>query len=209
MTISANGRASRRLLGKICILLATAAAVWVVARVTLSISARPKPEAGPLPGVPVLQVAEGLRTVVQRGDRVTLRASAAVVKLRRPRALGPFRIGFMRSVEARDVTIETFDAPRQDARSVASWDCLGEAIAALAPKTPDAIMHVEAENVRLIRHEAHNQVLSLRASSCESTTRHSRFVCRHGTARSERGEIRFLEAVCDRAACRLDGIPWP
>lgn len=207
--ISRDGGAGRRLRRRMRIALAAVAAVGIAASAILRTSSRPQP-VGPVSGVQAVQLAKGVSTTVERGDRVTLRASADVINLRPVRAFGPFRIGFIRSVEARNVTIETFDATRQDERSVASGGfVMEEAIAALTRKTLDGVMHADVENVHLTRHAARNEVLTLTASSCESTGRHNRFICRHGTARSGRGEITFLEAVCDRTACRLDGVPWP
>jgi hypothetical protein len=142
---------------------------------------------------------QGLRTSIVRHGRLTMRVTADSVALSHPRALGPFRIGFLRTVSARNVTVETWPA-KADAASIP--DDVGPAAAlaaALPPALRTAIVQATAERVRLITHRSDTDVVEIEARSCEATAR-SELICRFGWMYDGQTQRTFDEALFDGAS---------
>ena len=143
---------------------------------------------------------QGAQSSVMRHDRLVLRATADTITVGQPRALGLFRVGFLRAVAARNLTVETWEAaPVTD---FLSGVLAGSA--AVPPAGPKHIAHVSAERVRFVVHRAGSEVVQLDAHMCETTLRHQ-LLCRYGSLRDGPEPVRFREAVYDSGHWTLDG----
>jgi len=180
-------------------LLGSAAMIWRAERR----DAVPSSTAGLAP----LQSVDQLRTSIYSHDALALRVVAGNVTLRRPRVLGPFRLGVLRSVEARDVTIETFEQSHGHNPSTAS--AVKQAMTALLPeRLRKTIVQAAVEHLELIHHGADGSAVRITAHRCDSAFAREELVCTHGVVRRGATETPFREAVFDASGqCRLDGKP--
>jgi len=168
-------------------------------------SAPPPAATGPGP----LQSVAQLRTSVYSHDTLMLRVSAGAVTMRRPRLLGPFRLGVLRSVEARDLTIETF--AESHGQQTPTSSLVKQAVTALLPeRLRKTIVRAEVELVELIQHAGDGTALRFTANHCNSAFGRDELVCTRGVVHRGTTEIAFRQAEFDAAGhCRLDGLPCP
>src|SRR5262249_3553680 len=143
-----------------------------------------------------------VRTTVYSGRDRRLSASAGSVRLVPTHLIGPFRVGFLRSIVAFDVHIELPDDGR---RETAADQLAADLIQAAAPAFAGAPRHqgvaaVEMRNVTVTRRSATGPVLLLRAYDCE-TARAQGVTCHKGTLRDGDALVPFAQAT-------LDGQHW-
>jgi len=145
----------------------------------------------------------GLSTSVHDGEGLRLRVSADTVELSQPRFLGPFRIGFLRSLEVRNANVEIFDVGEGSAEVAEKGEMhLGEVAASLVPEgSLRSVGHVTVGPIQLVRHVAGKVALSLDAARCETTLRGAEIACYRGVLR-EGGESRWF------GEARYDGRRW-
>lgn len=180
-----------------------AGAICTAGLVAVAVRSRP-PVPATMRVVGASHVVEGVQTSVVHGDRLTLRVSADRVVLTRPRAFGPFRVGFLRAVSAQHLTIETWEAPDGRPWSALPSPDVPSLGAVLSPVRGSRIVQASAERVRFIRHRGDVEVGALEAQACEMTG-WSGVVCRHGALRSGGNSVRFRDATFDGKRWVLDG----
>ena len=199
-TVSALPGRVRQLCAPILLL---TSAICAAALVTVAIRSRPPaPATARIAGVS--DVVRGVQTSVVQGDRLTLRVSADRVALTRPRVLGPFRVGFLRAISARNLTIETWEALDGQPQSAQRLPSTGALAAVLSPVGGRRIAQASAERVRLVRHLEGAEDDTLEAQNCETTVWNG-LVCRHGTLHSRGESVRFRQAAFDSGRWVLDG----
>jgi hypothetical protein len=137
----------------------------------------------------------GVRTSVLRHDRLWLRVSADEVKVVRPRIIGPFRIGFLRSVSARNVALEAFDDDGAK-RSPESAVDMSQALTQLVPeRLRKGVVGAELSRVKLIQHRPGQPALTVEAEACRVGLA-SEVVCRNGRIVDDK-TVAFREASYD------------
>lgn len=152
----------------------------------------------------------GLRTSVYRKDRLQARVSADSIKVTSPRMLGPFRIGFLRSIAAKNVTIEAYEEPLVEGGPVAGEQNkatlpLTSALASLAPRSLQGrITAAEVEGLRFARYRGDHVTVAVGAARCEATAKPSAAVCHDGVLRNGDAEVGFREASFDGRQWRVD-----
>jgi hypothetical protein len=140
----------------------------------------------PPPRVSVEPVAiEGFRSSSYEGDRLRLRISGDSLTLSHPKFIGPFSLGFVYAVTARNVTVETFPAS-----DVAAEPELGSSLAAIPALLAQQHRNLEVVEARLapikvIEHRDGETRVVLTAAGCWAALLSTEIVCRDGTA--ERG----------------------
>lgn len=192
-------RRSRRVCARI-ILVANAAGVGALLALVRQSSPSP-PVVAPIAAAS--ESVRDLRSSIVRDDRLALRVTADHVALTHPRAFGPFRIGFLRSVSARELTVETWEmepestpaaGPSSDAKSIATQ---------LAGALGRGVVQASAERVRMIRHRRGGDI-DVQAHACK-TTAHSELMCRIGSLQAGGRRMNFREAMFDGTRWTLDG----
>ena len=109
---------------------------------------------------------EGVRTVVYEENAVRLTASARAVEFEPARVLGPFRLGFVRSLVASDVEIELHVPPDDDLPSLDLAAYVKDAGTALA-RHVGTIAGAELRGVKITRRDRDGTTLTLlHARSC-------------------------------------------
>jgi hypothetical protein len=160
----------------------------------------------PAPG----ETARGVRTSVVRDHHVALRASADEISVRRPRAFGPFRIGFLRAVSARGVVVETFDEGHGQPRPLDSAPAVTDSLTQLLPRSAARrVAKVEVEGVNFTRYERGAERFAMRARRCETTALPKGLLCTGGSLRTDGSETAFRKALFTDGAWRVDGRRWP
>jgi len=155
------------------------------------------------------QSARGVRTSVVRDNRVALRASADEITVRRPKTLGPFRIGFLRSVAARGVVVETFEERRDQPRPLESAPPVTDLLAHLLPGTgARRLAKAEAEGFSFTRYQDGQATFTLQARQCETTAVPKGLRCKDGVIRSESGQAFFNKATFADGRWKVDGKQW-
>jgi hypothetical protein len=151
------------------------------------------------------QSARGVRTSVVRDNRVALRASADEITVRRPKTLGPFRIGFLRSVAARGVAVEIFEERRGQPHPLESAPPVTDSLAHLLPGT-DArrLAKVEVEGFSFTRYQDGQAIFALQARRCETTAAPKGLRCNDGVIRSESGQGFFKNATFAHGTWEVD-----
>jgi hypothetical protein len=92
----------------------------------------------------------GFHTTLYRGEHRRLRISADSVTVSSPKVFGPFSLGFLRSIVARNMTIETY--PNEDEPPGAMGSSLREVPVLLAQQRGVEIAAAELMPVKVVEH---------------------------------------------------------
>jgi hypothetical protein len=156
------------------------------------------------------ETARGVRTSVVRDNHVVLRASVDEVTVGRPKAFGPFRIGFLRAVSARGVVVEAFDQGRDQSRPFDSAPVVADALTHFLPRSAARrVAKVEVEGFDLTRYQEGEESFAMRARRCETTVLPKGLLCTGGWLRAGGSETRFRRATFADGGWQLDGKRWP
>lgn len=152
----------------------------------------------------------GLHSSVYDESGLTLRVSADVIQIRHAQLLGPLRLGFLHSIEARGVSVDTFDKHPAAPLASAAADDVTRAVSALFPAPiSKGVVHAEFERVRLTQHEAGHPTFNLVAHRCATANARGRIVCWNGSVSKSSATTRFREAVFEESGrCTIDGTPF-
>lgn len=185
-------------LGVIClVLLAGGAAGVVVLPAILPPRVDSQPERDPT-GL----VARGLRTTMYDGNRPRARIVADSVRVFRPRAFGPFRFGFLRTLSVSNLIIETFGQNEGSELSPAERTGFADAWKALAPDhLRGRIATAEAGPLTWRRNRGNGSLVLLEAEWCSGPREGSVLVCEDGWILDGTDRRHFHNA-------RYDGHRW-
>lgn len=150
---------------------------------------------------------KGFRTSIVRAGKVFLRASAKEISLRRPRVVGPLRIGFLRVVSARDVSVEIFDNEGDEPTSLNPADFVTSSLVQALPRTsPRRVMGAEIEGLHFALYRGGVRRFEIRAKRCDTVSQGTRFnfVCLRGVMRDGDREAQFRMAVFASGVWWLD-----
>lgn len=150
--------------------------------------------------------ASGLQTVIYKHDELALRASVGSVQLVRPRVLGPLRLGFLRSLQARNVRVERYSRGlSNDSEGVTD---MAHALSRLVRLDPRAsLVSADIHGLRFIEHDTDGATQMIMAQRCRVDIRQRLLACHKGLL--DRGGKRqhFATAQYDGKAWRVDGTP--
>lgn len=163
-------------------------------------------DAAPLPRVSLEPAAlQGFRSVSYEGDRLRLRVSGDSLTLSHPKLIGPFRIGFLHSVMARNVTVETFPGSATAVEPAAS---LAGVPALLAQQRGGLeIGEVELAPIKVIEHRDGEAKVILTAASCSAGLGSWAIACKNGAIDRDGTTIRFHELSYDGETKGLRATP--
>jgi hypothetical protein len=141
----------------------------------------------------------GVRSRIDQPNKLDVSATAGEVHVKRLRAFGPFRIGFLRSVVARDLRIDVASSAPGRPPELAALASPPDVLAQLFPRGR-AVVRAEVEGFHLTQRAGGQVVLALDAQRCETGFK---------TLECRRGVISYpgtkLESF-DRAS--FDGTSW-
>jgi hypothetical protein len=134
----------------------------------------------PLPRVALEPAAlQGFRTALYRGEHLHLRVSGDSLTVSNAKVLGPFSLGFMRSIAARNVTVETYpDGSDETAPSLAS--SLRDIPALLAKQHGLDVASADLAPIRVVEHRAGQTHVLLTAASCSAGATSAEILCSDG-----------------------------
>ena len=140
----------------------------------------------------------GVRSFLYHDQHLQLRASAESLSITHPRILGPFRIGFLRSVSARKLTIESFDRDGTNSGDRAPSSDIAGAMVALAPQAlRKGVAELGIKDLKVIHHQGERAVVTLEADECHSAMTDAALVCRDGWLLNGGTAVEFQEASYD------------
>jgi hypothetical protein len=154
-----------------------------------------------------LQEIKDIRSSIHDPSGTVLRVSVEDIQVRHAQLLGPLRLGFLHSIEARGVSVDTFDEHSPEHPGSSAAIDVTRAVNSLLPANiRKGVVHADIERVRLTRHEAGHPVFTLAAHRCATTTEHNRVVCWNGSVTDGGTTTGFREAVfSDAGRCTIDG----
>jgi len=127
---------------------------------------------------------QGFRTALYRGERLRLRISGDSLAVSNTRVFGPFSLGFMHSIAARNVTVETYlDGAEEASPSLAS--SLRDIPALLAQQRGLDVAGAELAPIKIVEHSRGQTRVVLTAASCSAGATSAEIVCSDGVL--ERG----------------------
>ena len=141
---------------------------------------------------------QGFRGTSYEGDRLRLRISGDSLTITHPKLIGPFSLGFVYAVTARNVTIETFRAS-----DAAAEPALGSSMAAipalLAQQHLNNLEVAEAilAPIRVIEHRDGESRVVLTAAACSAGLLSTEIVCRDGATERGGASVRFRKLSYD------------
>lgn len=132
----------------------------------------------------------GYTSEIYRDRRLRARASVESVHVGNPQAIGPLSFGFLRSIDIRDVRIESFE----DAD--ASSSILADAIASLVPESVRTrTTRIDVGPLTLTRNDSGRSENVLHATRCRMSSRPQALVCRDGFLGDGEKQVPFREAT--------------
>jgi len=138
---------------------------------------------------------QGFHTTLYRGEHLRLRISADSVTVSSPKVLGPFSLGFLRSIVARNVTLDTY--PNEEERPGAMAYSLREIPALMAQQRKVEIAAAELMPVKVVEHRRGEPRVVLTAASCDVGLTSTEFVCHDGVVDSDGTSVRFHKLSYD------------
>lgn len=150
--------------------------------------------------------AAGIETSVYAAGRLRLRVSAESLRFVQLRAFGPFRFGFLQSLEAAGVRVKTLPAGEANQQE-ASPSAVASAISSLLRDTgistrfAGGAMAVELQDVRILRQDSRGSRNLLAAARCRSSLSADRILC-------EKGELGLGEEQIFFSKAEYDGHSW-
>jgi hypothetical protein len=152
----------------------------------------------PLPRVWLEPAAiQGFRTALYRGERLRLRVSADSLSVSNTKVFGPFSLGFMRSIAARNVTVETYaDGADETAPSLASP--LRDIPALFAQQRGVDVAGAELAPIRVVEHRSGQTRVALTAASCSAGMTSAEVVCSDGLLDRGGSPVHFHRLSYDR-----------
>jgi hypothetical protein len=148
-------------------------------------------------------VLRGFRQTVYDGDHLRLRVSGDSATISNTTLFGPFSLGFMYSLVARNVTIEVF--PGADAAPVpAPQMVFSERLSELVSQRWSGVQIGQAklEHLRVIEHRPGAEKLILQAAFCQAGLSAGRIVCNDGTIDTNGSEVSFRTLSYDGKTLR-------
>jgi hypothetical protein len=130
--------------------------------------------------------ARDLRTSIYENGALRLRVSAESLRFVQPRALGPFRIGFLTLLEAAGVSFETFSSREGEAKKEGSIDGVADAISSLiretriANRSPGRTVGVDLADVRIVQQDSGRSRILFQSARCRSSLGADEIVCEKG-----------------------------
>ena len=143
----------------------------------------------------------GFRSALYDGSRVRLRVSGDAITVSNAKLVGPFSLGFMHSLVAHNVTLETFPRPDEASESAPRAVSL-ERLSALMGRTYGHMQLASAElgPVHVIEHREGGPEMILQAAFCRASVATGRVVCRDGTVHMKGTDVVFRELTYDGEA---------
>lgn len=143
-------------------------------------------------------VIQGFRSTSYEGDGSRLRISGDSLTLSRPKLVGPFSLGFMYAVTARNVTVETFRTG-----SGAAEPAVGSSLAAIPALLAQQHPHLEVAEaslapIKVLEHRDGETRVVLTAAACSAGLRSAEIVCRDGATERDGTSVRFRKLSYDR-----------
>lgn len=137
-----------------------------------------------------------LRSVIHHGGALRARISADSVDWEPSRLVGPIRVGFLRTLRARNVEIELQDAPEGRAsESLSTADLVTDGILPMFPAQSQVRLYgVELTRVRFAQSVAGVASLRVEATDCRTSSRQWDILCREGRLIDANGEHPFRVA---------------
>jgi hypothetical protein len=150
---------------------------------------------------------QGFRSTSYTGGRLRLRISGDSLTVSHPKLFGPFSLGFVRAVAARNVTVETFSAADGAAEPALSSSL--EAIPALLAQQGVSLDIAEAElaPIKVIDHRDGDDKVLLSAASCSAGMWSRAIVCKDGVIGRDGSLVRFRELSYDAETKALRTTP--
>jgi hypothetical protein len=143
-----------------------------------------------------------LETSVYEQDLLRASVSARELRVSQPRLLGPIRIGFLRHLEASDVTVRTFPSESQDGPTRFSSGNR-EIVSSLVPEPLRAgVIHAEVERLRMVEHGNAGSTVTVEAARCRVAGA-VKIVCRDGIFQDGAGAVPFRDAWFDGKRWRI------
>jgi hypothetical protein len=165
-------------------------------------AARLRYREGPLPRVSLdPAVMQGFRTVLYRGEYLRLRISADSLAVSNTKVFGPFSLGFMRSIAARNVTVETYP---DGAGEASPWlpSSLRDIPALLAQQRGVDVAGAELAPIRVIEHRHGQMRVVLAAVSCFARGTSTEIVCSEGVLDRGGNAVHFRKLSYDEETLR-------
>jgi hypothetical protein len=150
---------------------------------------------------------QGFRSASYEGDRLRLRISGDSLTVSHPKLFGPFSLGFVRAVAARNVTVEMF--PATDGSEEPALASSLEAIPALLAQQRVNLDIAEAElaPMKVIEHRDGASKVILSAASCSAGMWSRAIVCKDGVIDRDGTTVRFRELSYDGETKGLRATP--
>lgn len=152
-------------------------------------------------------VIEGFRTASYEGGRLRMRLSGDSLTLTHPKLIGPFRLGFVHAVMARNATVEIFPTGGGSADSTAAASLA--AIPALLQQGQGRLDIAEAEvaPIKVMEHRDGEAKVILSAASCAARLISAAVVCKDGVIEREGATIHFRELTYEPRSKTLRTTP--
>jgi hypothetical protein len=142
-------------------------------------------------------VIQGFRSTLYKGDGSRLRISGDSLTLFRPKLIGPFSLGFMYAVTARNVTVETFRTGDGTAEPALA-SSLTAIPALLAQQHPNfEVAEARLAPIKVIEHRDGETRVVLTAAACSAELRSPEIECRDGAMDREGASVRFRKLWYD------------
>lgn len=150
---------------------------------------------------------QGFRSTSYEGDRLRLRISGDSLTVFHPKLFGPFSLGFVRAVAARNVTVETFPATNGAGEPALSSSL--QAIPALLVRqgVNSDIAEAELAPIKLIDHRDGESKVILSAASCSARMWSGAIVCKDGVIDRDGTTVRFRALSYDGTTKALRTTP--
>ena len=142
-------------------------------------------------------VIQGFRSASYEGNHLRLRISGDSLTLSHPKVIGPFSLGFVYAVTARNVTVETIRAS-----DVAAEPALGSSLAAipalLAQQHPNLeVAEARLAPIKVIEHRDGETRVVLTAATCSVGLLSTQIVCSDGATERGGASVRFRKLSYD------------
>jgi hypothetical protein len=148
---------------------------------------------------------QGFRSASYEGDRLRLRISGDSLTVSHPKLFGPFSLGFVRAVLARNVTVETFPGSAAAVEPTAS---LAGVPALLAQQRGGLdIGEVKLAPIKVIEHRDGEAKVILTAASCSAGLGSWAIACKDGAIDRDGTTVRFHELSYDGQTKGLRATP--
>jgi hypothetical protein len=142
---------------------------------------------------------QGFHTAVYQEGRLRVRVSGDFMTVSNTKLFGPFSLGFMHSVVARNVTVDTF--PENDGSAdgaIGQPSTLAASVGTLRglltkPRPGVNVARAELGPVKVVEHRGGQERVLLSAASCSVGLTSSEFVCVHGTMDRDGTQVPFRE----------------